>query len=119
MEKGKIDELLEYYVKHMPKMSYLMKNKERYEVIEKSVREISEIALEADKKAKIKIFPDDLTGCTLCMEITASLFVVDKIDKFCTTLKVADTFEVCSLTNGDVSASLTYKDAWMPAPPKK
>ena len=114
---SKIDTLLEYYVQHMPKTVYLVKNKQRYPVIEKAVKEIGEMALAVDDGAKIKIEPDELTGTTLCMYITTNLFVVDMIDKFCELLKEATTFEVCPLTNGMLSVSLTFQDAWVPASP--
>lgn len=117
--KDKIDELLDYYVDHMPRTAYLIKNAERYPLVEKAVREISEIALLCDSDAKITIRPDELVGTTLCLEITSSLFVVDMIDKFCELLKYANTFEACPLTTGDVSVSMTFQDAWIPASPKK
>ncbi len=119
MNKDKIDELLDYYVEHMPRTAYLVKNAERYPLIEKAVKEIADMAFLCDSRAKIDIHPDDLTGTTLCLDITASLFVVDMIDKFCDLLKLASTFEACPLTTGDVSVSMTFQDAWIPAPPKK
>lgn len=118
-KKDEIDELLAFYEEHMPKTVYLMKNPDRYPIIENAVKEISEMARACDADAKIKIYPDDLTGSTLCLEITSSLFVIDVIDKFCDALKVANTFEACPLTTGDVSVSMTFQDAWIPAPPKK
>ena len=114
-----IEDLLDYYVAHMPKSVYLMKNKDRYPIIEKAVKEIGDMALLCDKDAKIDIHPDALTGCTLCMDITTDLFVIDYIDKFCAALKEASTFEACPLTDGRLSVSMTFKDAWVPAPPHK
>lgn len=119
MKRDLIDELLDKYVERMPHTVYLMKNAERYPLIEKAVKEIADMAFLCDSRAKIDIHPDDLTGTTLCLDITASLFVVDMIDKFCDLLKLASTFEACPLTTGDVSVSMTFQDAWIPAPPKK
>lgn len=119
MKRDKIDELLDYYVEHMPTTVYLVKNKDRYPIIEKAVKEIAEMALLYDGDAKIEIRPDELTGSALCLYITSSLFVVDEIDKFCSALKVANTFEACALTSGDVSISLTFQDAWISVPPKQ
>ncbi len=118
-KRDKIDELLDYYVEHMPSTVYLEKNKDRYPIVEKAVREISEMALLYDSSAKIEIRPDELTGTTLCLYITSCLFVIEEIDKFCASLKVANTFEACALTTGDISVSLTFQDAWVPIPPKK
>ena len=118
MKKDPIDVLLDYYVEHMPKTVYLMKNPDRYPVVEKAVREIAEMAQVCDSDAKIEIEPDELTGSSLCLTITSNLFVIDEIDKFCAALKEADTFEACPLTNGNVSISMTFEDAWIPAPPK-
>lgn len=103
----------------MPTTVYLTKNQDRYPIIEKAVKEIGEMALLCDKDAKIEIRPDALTGCTLCMSITADLFVIDYIDKFCDALKEASTFEACPLTNGMLSVSMTFQNAWVPAPPHK
>lgn len=114
-----IEDLLNFYVEHMPSSVYLMKNKDRYPIIEKAVKDIGEMALLCDNDAKIEIKPDELTGCTLCLSITADLFVIDYIDKFCSALKEASTFEACALTNGMVSVSMTFQNAWIPAPPKK
>ena len=113
-----IDKLLESYVKLMPKTVYLVKNKDKYPTIEKAVREISDMALSIDNEAKIKIKPDELTGTTMCLTITTNVFVVDMIDKFCDLLKEASTFEACPLTNGMLSVSITFQDAWVPAPTK-
>ncbi len=114
-----IKKLLHLYTSLMPKTVYLMKNKDKYPVIEQAVREISDMALSIDNEAKIKITPDELTGTTLCLSITTNLFVVDMIDKFCDLLKEASTFEACPLTNGMLSVSITFQDAWVPAPSKQ
>lgn len=114
-----IDDLLNFYIEHMPSTVYLIKNKDRYPVIEKAVREIADMALLCDQDAKIEIVPDELTGCTLCLRIKADLFVVDYIDKFCAALKEANTFEACANTDGTVSVSMTFQNAWIPAPPHK
>lgn len=117
--KDEIDRLLEYYVEHMPQNVYLVKNKDRYPLVEQAAREIADMALTCDEDAKIEIYPDDLTGSILCLKITADLFVIDMIDKFCESLKLASTFEACALTDGRVSVSMTFQDAWVPAPPAK
>lgn len=72
MKRDLIDELLDKYVERMPHTVYLMKNAERYPLIEKAVREIADMALLCDSCAKIDIHPDDLTGTTLCLDITSS-----------------------------------------------
>lgn len=119
MSYSKIDDLLKRYLELMPKTVYLVKNQARYSIIEKAVREIADMALLYDSSAKIEIKPDELTGTTLCLFITSSLFVIEQIDKFCASLKVANTFEVCALKSGDISISLTFQNAWEAAQPKK
>jgi len=114
-----IDDLLDYYVEHMPEKVYLMKNPDRYPAIEKAVKEIAEMALICDAEATIDIHPDSLTGSTLCLAITSDIFAIDCIDKFCKSLKEATTFEACAKTNGMLSVSMTFQDAWIPVPPQK
>lgn len=114
-----IDDLLNYYAEHMPETVYLMKNKDRYPAIEKAAKEIAEMAQACDEDADIKIYPDELTGTTLCLDITSTLFTIDCLDKFCKALKMATTFEACPLTNGKLSVGITFQNAWVPAPPRK
>lgn len=117
MNKDIIDALLDEYVKLMPKTAYLMKNPDRYPEVEKAAREIADMALTCDGDAKIEMIPDKLTGSSLCLRITADLFTVDMIDKFCEALKKANTFETNALTNGQVQIGMTFEDAWIPASP--
>lgn len=114
-----LDELLACYKKHMPKTAYLMKNPDRYSEVEKAVKAISDFALAIDSNAQVEAKPDELTGSSLCLEITTDLIVVDEIDKFCSAISKADTFEVCPLTNGKIFFGLTFEDAWIPAPAYK
>lgn len=111
-----LDELLAFYKKYIPQTVYLMKNPNRYPEVEKAVKEISDFALAIDSTAKVKSKPDDLTGSSLCLEITTDLIVVDEIDKFCSALSKADTFEASPLTNGKIFFALTFEDTWIPAP---
>lgn len=117
MKQDPIDVLLDEYVKLMPETSYLMKNPDRYPTVEKAAREIADMALTCDADAQIEIRPDELTGSSLCLRITADLFTIDMIDKFCESLKVANTFEAGALMDGRVFVAMTFEDAWIPAPP--
>ncbi len=119
MKNDSINLLLEEYVRLMPKTSYLMKNPDRYPVVEKATHEIANITLKCDEDAKIEIYPDELTGSSLCLKITADIIVMDMIDKFCEALKVADTFETGALTNSQVFIAMTFEDAWIPAPTRQ
>lgn len=114
-----LDELLAFYKKHIPKTAYLMKNPNRYPEVEKAVKEIKDFALAIDSTAKIEAKPDDLTRSSLCLEITTDLIVIDEIDKFCSALSKADTFEASPLTNGKIFFALTFEDTWIPAPAYK
>lgn len=110
-----IEKLLKYYEEHMPRTVYLKKNKDKYQIIEKSVRELAEIAKTYDEDSVITIKPDELTGTTLCLDIETSLLAIDSVDKICEALKIADTLEICPLLNGNVSVAMTFQDAWVPA----
>lgn len=112
-----VDQLLETYKSLMPKTVYLVKNKQRYDEVVKSICEITSCAVFADRSAKVKISPDPLTGSSLCLEVTASLIVVDLLDKFCAALKKANNFEVLPRTDGLIEFNVVFEDAFVPAPP--
>lgn len=112
-----IDVLIDLYKKYMPETVYLIENPSRYSEAEKAVEIISDLALAIDSTAKIEAKPDDLTGTSLCLEIITDLIVIDELDKFCSALKKADTFEVSPLTNGKIFFGLTFENTWIPAPP--
>lgn len=113
-----VDEFLEFYKTFMPKTVYLMKNKERYDEAVKAICEIAACVVEVDSGAKVKIAPDPLLGSDLCLEITASLIVVDLIDKFCSALNKADNLEVYPRTDGLLGFNVSFREAFIPAPPK-
>lgn len=114
-----LNKLLAFYKMHMPKTSYLIKNPDRYPEVEKAVKEINDFALSIDNPAKVVAKPDDLTGSSLCLEITTNLIVVEEIDKLCSLLIKADTIEVHPFKNGKITLGLTFEDAWIPAPAHK
>lgn len=112
-----VDQLLETYKALMPKTVYLVKNKKRYDEIVKAICEIASCAVEVDSDAKVRISPDALTGSSLCLEVTASLIVVDLLDKFCSALKKANNFEVYPRTDGLLNFNIVFEDAFVAAPP--
>lgn len=112
-----VDQLLETYKVLMPKTVYLVKNKKRYDEIVKAICEIASCAVEVDSDAKVRISPDALTGSSLCLEVTASLIVVDLLDKFCSALKKANNFEVYPRTDGLLNFNIVFEDAFVAAPP--
>ena len=81
-KKDGIDALLAYYEDHMPKNVILVKNHQRYDETKQAIQDIADFVWETDKNAKINVTPDDLTGSSICVEIIASLVVIDMIDKF-------------------------------------
>ena len=112
-----INQLLETYKSLMPKTVYLVKNKNRYEEVEKAICEIVSCAVEADSESMVSISPDPLTGSALCLEITTSLIIVDLLDKFCTALKKASNFEVYPRIDGLIGFNVVFQDAFVAAPP--
>ena len=60
-----IEDLLDYYVAHMPKSVYLMKNKDRYPVIEKAVKEIGDMM-------PSRVAPCVWTSRRICSSLTTS-----------------------------------------------
>ncbi len=109
-----LDELISFYNKHMPKKVCLMKNPDRYHEVKKAVDKISDFILVGDSDAKISVKPDELTGTSLCLEITTDMIVVDATDKFCDAISKVDTFEFYPLTNGKIFFGISFEDVWMP-----
>ena len=116
--KDPIDALLESYKTLMPKTAYLRKNPKRHSEVEEAVKEISKLALDCDKDAKIEAIPDDLAGTSLCLTITTNLIVIEEIDTFCTALAKANNFEVCPMVDGSISLGICFEDVWVPVDSK-
>ncbi len=114
MKKDPIDILLDAYMRLMPSTAYLKKNPDRYCEVEQAIKEIAQLATDCDSNAKIEIKPDELTGSSLCLTVVSSLIVIDEIDKFCTALAKADSFEVCPRTDGTISLGICFENAWVP-----
>ena len=113
-----VDKLIDYLKRYMPETAVLVKNKGRYEEIMQAIEEISSFAWAISPDASISVAPDELTGSFMTMDIVTDLIVIDQIDKFCAAIKKADNFEVCARTDGKLSFSVVFHDAFVPAPPR-
>jgi len=118
-KKDGIDALLAYYEDHMPKNVILVKNHQRYDETKQAIQDIADFVWETDKNAKINVTPDDLTGSSICVEIIASLVVIDMIDKFCDALRKANNFEVYPREDGNIGLGIVFEGVFDAAPPKK
>lgn len=118
MKKNKdiIDEIIDVYRELMPETAYLVINEKRYNEAMAAIKEIREIVEEYDKDVVCKVEKGELIGTTLHLEITSDMCVIDKIDKFCNALKVANVFEITPLTTGKVSLAISFYDVYRPAP---
>lgn len=117
IKKDEIDKLLEFYFKETAEQVCLVKNEERYPIIEKAVNEIANMALQCDSNSIIKAEPDGLIGTILCLTIETDLFVIDAMPDFIDALKEANTIDVTPLLNGKIEIGLTFPDAWVPVLP--
>ncbi|MDE6060875.1 MAG: hypothetical protein K2G31_05335 [Clostridia bacterium] len=111
-----VDQLLETYTTLMPKTVFLMKNKRRHDEVMQAIHEITTCVTKYDSSAKVEVFPDPLTGSSLCLEVTTSLIIVDLLDKFCEALKKASNFEAYSRTDGLIEFNVVFEDAFVPVP---
>ncbi len=111
-----IDALLAVYEELMPKTVYLMRNKERYDEIIQAIKDIRDYISSIESDAKFKVEKDPLVGCHLSLEVTCTLLSIMEVDKFCNAIKKADGIEIVPLTNGDISISFGFQDAYVPAP---
>lgn len=117
--KDGIDVLLAYYEEHMPETSLLIKNQTRYDEVKEAAQCIIDFVKETDNNAIINMSTDDITGSSICLEITASLIVIDMVDKFCDALRVADNFEVCPKADGSIMLGIVFERMYNTAEPKK
>ncbi len=118
-KKDGIDELLAYYEEHMPQNVILVKNHKRYDEVKQAIQDIADFVWDTDDNAKINVNPDDLTGSSICVEIIASLVVIDMIDKFCGALSKANNFEVYPREDGNIGLGIVFEGVFDAAPPKK
>ena len=88
-----------------------------YQEAIRAIYDIASCILAADKNARIDCFPDQLTGSSLCLEITTSLVVIDMVDRFCSALKKADSFEFYPRTDGLIGFGVVFENTFVPAPP--
>lgn len=117
-KQDEIDALLSYYKDHMPKNVVLTPNHERFNEAEQAVQDIMNFVWETDENAQVNIAPDELTGSSVCVEITASLVVIDMVDKFCSALQKANNFEVYPREDGNIGLGIVFEDVFVPAPTK-
>jgi len=117
MRTNTLDNFLTLYKKLMPKCVVLVKNKERYEEVKHATQTLADLILKEDSNAQIDISPDELTGTSISFSAKSNLIVFDKLQDLCNVLKIADTFEICPLTNGQVYIGLTFEKVFRPAPP--
>lgn len=113
-----IDKIIEFYQSYMPKNVALVKDKKRHAEVEQAIKDIASFAYESDEFANVVVEPDDITGSSIMVEITADLVVIDMIDKFCEALRKVDNFEVYAKENGKIVLGLVFEDVFKPAPPK-
>lgn len=117
-KKDGIDALIKFYEDHMPRSVVLVKNKQRYEEIKQAIQDIADFVWNTDKNAIINVTPDDLTGTSICVEIIASLVVIDMVDKFCDALRKANNFEVYPREDGNIGFGLVFENVFDAAQPK-
>ena len=122
MRKNNLDEIdtiLSVLMSHMPQTVYLVKNKQRYAEVEDAIKAIANFVWSVDESAKITAEPDELTGTSICVEVTAGLVVIDMVDKFCEVLQKANNFEIFPKDDGKIGLGIVFEGAFEPAPPHK
>lgn len=118
MNKDSIDVLLDYYIEHMPKTVYLVKNKGRYEEVVKAMDDIKTFIETIEPDAKFEISKDELIGTSVGLEVTCTLLSLTEVDQFCDAIRKADSIDIMPKTNGDLSVIFGFNDVYVPAPPK-
>lgn len=116
-KKDEIDALLKAYEAHMPKTVHLMRNKGRYEEIVNAMDDITKFIKTIENNATFEISKDELLGTSLAFEITCSLLSMTEVDQFCNAIKKADCIDIVPKTDGTLSVTLGFNDAYVPAPP--
>ena len=115
-KKDGIDVLLEIYEEHMPETVYLTRNKGRYEEIVKAMDDIKKFIETIESSATFKISKDELDGTSLALEVTCTLLSMTEVDLFCNAIKKADSIDIMPLTDGNLSVTFGFKNAYVSAP---
>jgi hypothetical protein len=118
-ETKELTELCDFITSTRPPEAHLVKNGKRYDEAMDAIQAICKFAIDSNPKGTtISTNQDVLTGPALEVEIISNLTVFKDMEKFCAALSKADTFEVCSLTDGRYSMGISFEDAYDLAPPE-
>lgn len=96
----------------------LKKNQPRFDEIMTAIEEIKTFISDIEDSATFKVEPDSLTGSMLALTIVCTLLTVIETDKFCDTIKKADTIDITPLTTGDLQITFGFKNAFVLASEK-
>ncbi len=119
MAKDKdLQKIFDFYEKHMPKTSILVKNKDIYDGAKQAIQDIADFVWESDPDAAIDVQPDALTGTSASMTIIANELIFDDMEKFSKAISKAQNFEIYPRTDGKISVNFVFNHLYSAAPPK-
>lgn len=104
-----MQDLIKILQEKMPEITYLAKNKKRYNEVKQAIQDIADFAWSCDPDAKINVEPAGITGTSVSLEVITDLFIIDCIDKFCDALKKGNSFEVCPRTDEKFYINVTFE----------
>lgn len=118
IEKNFIKNFRDFYRAHMPNTVYLVKNGERYDVIEKAVVGFINYIKSVSPNSIVNVERDSLIGTSICVYTKAQLYVFEDVKKLCESIAKADIVEIIPRTDDKVEINLSFKNAYKPAPPR-
>ncbi|MCD8294046.1 MAG: hypothetical protein LUE27_02200 [Clostridia bacterium] len=113
--KDPIESMIDLVSKCMPDNHCLMENPDRFPAIKKAVLKIANLIKEQDPYAEVAVGVDQLLGTAFNLKIKTSIIKISSVKEFCDSLALADTVEISTCEDGQISLSVTFYKAWIPS----
>jgi hypothetical protein len=111
-----IDELLDLYKSKRPSEVFLLKNKERYDTIFKSIDNIVAYIKNISPDAKIEIEPGDMDPRAIYLTVTTDEIIIEDIKGFCSFLLEGSNIEIYPTKKNMLTMSILFNGAYSLAP---
>ncbi len=116
-EFEEFEKLIAFLRENLPETICLVRNKERYDEIVRSITEIQEYFVEQDDQTQFVIEKDKLLGMSLCLSVVCQLLSTTDIESLCKVIGKADSIDIEPLCNGKIRFTFGFDNAYKPAPP--
>jgi len=112
-----IDELMGFYEKNMPKNVVLVKNRERYAEILKSIEALNFFIKSISPDAVVEITMGDIDPSAIYYNATVDEIIIYKVKEFCEAISTASNFEIYPKSKSKIQLSILFDGGYEAAPP--